>query len=135
MNLYEKLNGMLIETRKNREMEATTKAFRISTLGFYKAMVEALAKEDGHREVTDADVTRILLKYKAFANENQKTQEVELINSILPPMATEEEINKVIDEQELVANQGVIMKALKDKFGAYIDMKMAAAIVRKRMEG
>ena len=62
---------------------------------------------------------------------NETTEKIEYCKAVLPKMASEEDILNYLVENEIEKNIGVCMKALKEKFGANMDGKMASVIAKE----
>ena len=59
---------------------------------------------------------------------------MEIAQSILPKMATPEEILSFLRGEHLEKNMGVCMKAVKAKFGDALDGKVASMVVKQYIE-
>lgn len=59
---------------------------------------------------------------------------MEIAQSILPKMATPEEILSFLRGEHLEKNMGVCMKAVKVKFGDALDGKVASMVVKQYIE-
>lgn len=132
MTVVEKLKVESMRLRKERDPIAASIQFAISE-------IEKVGKNSGNRATTDDEAIRVVQKLIATIDENIKIttdavrvqsfeQERNLLNSVLPQMASEQEIRNFLATLDSPANKGVVMKALKEKYGARADMKQAGAI-------
>lgn len=64
----------------------------------------------------------------------ETVEKIKYCEVVLPQMATEEEIMQYLLENDIDKNMGVCMKALKSKFGANMDGKMASITAKKYIE-
>ena len=62
---------------------------------------------------------------------NETTEKIKFCESVLPKMATEDEIMEFLISNIIEKNMGICMKALKEKFGANMDGKMASMIAKE----
>lgn len=62
---------------------------------------------------------------------NETTEKIKFCESVLPKMATEDEIMEFLISNMIEKNMGICMKALKEKFGANMDSKMASMIAKE----
>lgn len=62
---------------------------------------------------------------------NETTEKIKFCESVLPKMATEDEIMEFLISNMIEKNMGICMKALKEKFGANMDGKMASMIAKE----
>lgn len=58
-------------------------------------------------------------------------EKIAYCEAVLPKMATEDEIRYFLVSSDIEKNIGVCMKALKEKFGANMDGKMASTIAKE----
>jgi uncharacterized protein len=98
------------------------------------------------REVTDADVIQVIKRERARREESlefarkasradlieQNEAEAKILESYLPAAVSADEVRAAVNE--IIAggaNQiGPVMKALRDRFGAQLDGKVASEIVK-----
>lgn len=59
------------------------------------------------------------------------TESIDIVNDFLPKSISEEEILKYLKDNNIDKNMGACMKALKNKFGALLDGKMASTVVKR----
>ena len=62
---------------------------------------------------------------------NEAMEKIEYCKAILPQMASEEDIMNFLVESNIEKNIGTCMKALKEKFGANMDGKMASMVAKE----
>ena len=149
MATLEALKKATIELRKARSPLAPFAVFVL-------AEVQKIGKNAGNRDTTEAEAIQVLKKVLATAEENIKVlnesldleseyenirdasvlafqklvDEAEFIRDLLPQMVDEETVRNFLNStfSGQNPNKGQVMKALKEKFGAYVDMKAAGAI-------
>ena len=137
MSVIEKLKAESLRLRKERNPIASSITFALSE-------IEKVGKNNGNRVTTNDEAIKVVQKLVATIDENIKYAEqkadlvrlVELdlekaiLESVLPQMASDEEVRNYLLASfvEAPANKGVIMKVLKEKFGALVDMKRAGQI-------
>lgn len=140
MSVIEKLKQEWMTMRKNKHWLA-------STLGFVLSEVQKVGKNDGNRETTNDEAIRViqkiianLIKTAETVTDEKKLSELKLeketLENLLPQMATDEEVTKFLKAKYVFAEaaddmprKGEIMKALRDEFGALVDMKKAGQLV------
>lgn len=134
MTVIEKLKAESLKLRKERNPIAASITFSLSE-------IEKVGKNNGNRATTDVEAIKVVQKLVATIDENLKldiddgrrvalSYEKNILLSVLPQMASDEEVREFLSATfaETPQNKGVIMKALKDKFGALVDMKRAGEI-------
>ena len=135
MSVIEKLKSESMKMRKARDPLASKLVFALSE-------IDKVGKNNGNRETTDDEAIKVVQKIIAnidqtivllpanSAVEYDLTREKSILNSALPQMASDEEVRNYLLASfvEAPANKGVIMKVLKEKFGALVDMKRAGQI-------
>jgi uncharacterized protein YqeY len=126
------LKALSMKLRKERDPIARL-------IVFHLAEVEKIGKNKDNRETTEEEAIQYVkktvqkLKEDQFAN-NETQREVELLETLLPKMATEDEVREHISMLETekgldTTNKGMVMKAVKAEFGALVDMKMVAGML------
>lgn len=125
-------------------------AVRATLLTTLIAEAEMVGKNAGNRESTDDEVQGTIRK---FLKNNQEAlavikdeerramlqEESTILTAYLPPMATEADVRAFIAESVAALadrspkSMGVIMAALKARFGAGFDAKQANAWVREAL--
>ena len=142
MSIVEKLKYEAIALRKARNPVAPSIQFALSE-------IEKVGKNGGNRETTEDEAIKVVQKLIATVNENIRfaTESMDdgrlialnfeklILESVLPQMASDEEIVTFLSvfmtshsKMSSVPKKGEIMKALRDQFGALIDMKRAGQI-------
>ena len=141
MTVIEKLKAESLRLRKERNPIASSITFAISE-------IEKVGKNSGNRVTTNDEAIKVVQKLLITVNENIKYAEqkadlvrlVELdlekaiLSSVLPQMASDEEVTDFLRElftgkrDGEIPKKGDVMKALRDKFGALVDMKRAGQI-------
>jgi uncharacterized protein YqeY len=89
-----------------------------------------------NRETTEDEAIQYLKKASSKLKENEfhNPAELEILENLLPQMASADEVRAHIfmleAEQGLdISNKGAVMKAVKAKFGALVDMKMVQGML------
>lgn len=134
MSVIEKLKAESMSLRKVRSPVAPAIVFALSE-------IEKFGKNNGNRETTEDEAIKVIQKLIATIDENLKLNiddgrrialnfERQILSGVLPQMASDEEVRSYLQASfvETPANKGVIMKVLKEKFGALVDMKRAGQI-------
>ena len=139
MTVIEKLKKESMRLRKERSPVAASIQFALSE-------IEKVGKNAGNRATTDDEAIRVIQKIVATINENlthadtgrkvHLNYEKTVLESVLPQMATEEEVTAFLKSKYVFAaaaddmpKKGEIMRALREEFGALVDMKRAGTIV------
>lgn len=138
--MFAKLQAQRLAARKGGESRVLEATLLTTLVG----EVSAKAKNDGNREVTDADVTATAKKFSDSAADVvnltgsvEASREIEILSEYLPVVVTDEvlteAIKKIITEKNLSGPKaiGVVMGALKsgDLAGKY-DGKRAQEITK-----
>ena len=138
MATLEALKKATIELRKARSPLAPFAVFVL-------AEVQKIGKNAGNRDTTEVEAIQVLKKVLATSEDNYSAavevnaghetiqtfiDEAEFIRDLLPQMVDEETVRNFLNStfSGQTPNKGQVMKALKEKFGAYVDMKAAGAI-------
>jgi uncharacterized protein YqeY len=106
-------------------------------------------EKDVRREADEAAIVQILKREKARREEtlmfarkgsrqdlvDQNEAELKIIESYLPAGISEDELRAAVKEAIAcgAAQIGPLMKAMRDKFGARLDGKMASEIVKQEL--
>lgn len=106
-------------------------------------------EKDVRREANEAEILQVLKRERARRQEaldfarkanradliDQNEQEARVLEAYLPAALSPEEVRAAIDEQLSAgaAQIGPIMKALRDKFGARLDGKLASELVKQAL--
>lgn len=140
--LLEQIRADSLTARKNRD---SAKAVLLTTL-FSEAAMKG--KNAGNRDTTDAEVCEVIAKFikgidqsLAVVKDDVRVKtlqaEKEVLESYLPKAATLDEVQKYA--QFLVftltepgpKSMGLVMKGLKEHFGASLDGTMASSVVKQ----
>jgi uncharacterized protein YqeY len=141
MSVIEKLKAESMALRKTRNPLAASITFALSE-------IEKVGKNNGNRMTTDDEAIKVVQKLIATIDENLKldldrqrldalTFERQILSGVLPQMATDKEIIDFLRDllfaktSETMPKKGEIMKALRDHFGALIDMKRAGHLLQE----
>ena len=149
MKLFEQIKADQLAARKARE---SLKATLLTTL---IGELTAIGKNDGNREVTDADVVKLIKKFLDGVNETIKLMpdasnvdgsadryvnllhEQSILTAYMPQQMDEAAltaaVKEIVDdmkERASVVNMGMVMGALKIGFGGQYDGAMASKIVK-----
>jgi uncharacterized protein len=138
MSVIEKLKAESMALRKTRNPVAASIQFALSE-------IEKVGKNNGNRETTEDEAIRVIQKQIATIDENLKLNlddgrrialnfEKQILSSVLPQMATDDEVVDFLQETfggklAEIPKKGDIMRALRDEFGALVDMKKAGQLV------
>ena len=106
-------------------------------------------EKDARREADEAAIVQILKREKARREEtlefarkgnrqdlvDQNEAELKIIEGYLPAGVSEDEVRATVKEAIAggAKNIGALMKALRDKFGARLDGKLASDIVKQEL--
>ena len=128
MNTIEKLKATTLQLRKDRNSLGPVMQFHLSELS-------NIGKAN-NRETTEDEAIQYLKKASSKLKENEfhNPAELEILENLLPQMASADEVRAYIfmleAEQGLdISNKGAVMKAVKAKFGALVDMKMVQGML------
>jgi uncharacterized protein YqeY len=139
MTLINTIKADQLQARKLRE---SLKATLLTTL---ISEAEVIGKNDGNREVTDAEVVAVVKKFvkgidetlsflvkASITDERYKTVAAEryILDKYLPVQLTIEELKVLIIGADLAdTSKGSIMKYLKENFAGQYDGKVAAKVI------
>ncbi len=144
MSLKQKLQEDLKAAMKSGE-KLRTMALR----GIIAEVSRVEVADAARREVTDADVIQVIKRERARREESlefarkagradlieQNEAEAKVLESYLPAAVSADEVRAAVNE--IIAggaNQiGPLMKALRDRFGAQLDGKVASEIVKSAL--
>jgi len=137
--LFERMQKESLEARKARN------AVKSGVLTTALAQIKALAIDDGHRAVTDADVLKIVRQFLKAAEENlalaaqgkmdatraeQYKTEKTILLSYLPQQMSADDLKAAIKKSG-AANIGEIMKYLKANHDGQYDGKLASTVAKE----
>lgn len=133
---------IIADMKKDMIKLRLAKSELLPSMQFAISEIEKIGKKD-LRETTDAESVSTIRKMIASLEENMKYKaderyklQIEMLEVYLPTMTSDADVEKFIRdnfEGKAVANKGVIMKALKEKFGTTVDMKKASFIADSYM--
>jgi uncharacterized protein YqeY len=138
MSVIEKLKTESMALRKVRSPVAPAILFALSE-------IDKVGKNNGNRTTTEDEAIKVIQKLIATIDENLKLNiddgrrvslnfEKQILLGVLPRMASETEITDFLRElftgkrDDDIPKKGDVMKSLRDKFGALVDMKRAGQI-------
>lgn len=138
MSVIEKLKAESMNLRKTRNPIAASITFALSE-------IDKVGKNNGNRETTNDEAIKVVQKLVATIDENLKLDiddgrrvalnyEKQILLGALPQMATEQEVADFLrglftgKRGDEIPKKGDVMKALRDQFGALVDMKRAGQI-------
>jgi uncharacterized protein YqeY len=134
--IYDKIKAKSIEIRKAKGQLAAYSTFVLSE-------VSKIGKSKGDRETTDDEAITVLKKMLTVAESNLELAvedkssvlleaEIEFLKSVLPSMATEEEVTEFLKNTfSEKTHKGVVFKAAKEKYGSLVDMMKLAVIAEE----
>jgi len=140
MTLFTQIKADQLAARKAKE---SLKATLLTTL---IGELTAIGKNDGDREVTDADVVKLVKKFadgmeqslKYLGNSNPEgtttlLSELEIIHPYMPQQMDEAKLTEVLAElvTEVGPNLGKLMGLLKTRYAGEYDGAMASKIAKK----
>lgn len=130
--MIKELHDLTLKLRKDRDPISRIMVFHL-------AEVNKIGKNKENRETTEDEAIQYVkrtvqnLKEDQFSDEDDIKREIELLESLLPKMASEDEVRAFIMaevENGLdITNKGMVMKAVRSHFGALVDMKMVSNLV------
>lgn len=137
--VMEKLKSDIVIAMKDKSLKN-----RLTTL---KNILDTAQKHSKERksEMTDEDVVfgakrevKQLNETLSFVKDEPAAQElremIEVANEFLPKMATEKEIVEfILSNKETSSNIGLMMRALKEKFGDSLDGRIASKLVKENL--
>lgn len=140
MTLFEKIKADQLAARKAHNGLAS------SLLTTLVGEAAAIGKNNGNRDVTDAEVVALVKKFVKGMDEtlgflgnrnaeatNVVLAEKEILSKYLPLQMTEGQLRTAIEEIILTqgVNMGKIMAALKTRYDGMYDGKMASTIIKE----
>lgn len=138
MSIATKIKDDSLIARKQRSINASllvTLSSDISRVGF----------DDGKRETTDTEAVRVIKKYINGMNEviklspdsdqgKKAVNDIAVLSAYLPEEVSDDELIASIKAVESGGNIGVIMKALKEKYGSSMDAKRASDLIKSLLK-
>lgn len=135
MTIVQKLKTESLRLRKERNPVAASITFVISE-------IDKIGKNSGNRETTEDEAVRVVQKLVATLRDNLNYKltdddeastllQIQILESVLPKMLTLADTSKAVVDavKEVGPNKGAVMKALRAKYGALIDMKLAGSLL------
>lgn len=126
--IIDELKAITLKLRKNRDSLAPTMQFHLSELS-------NIGKAQ-NREVTEDETIQYLKKAVSKLKENEFSNDSEcaILEDLLPAMATADEVRAHVFHLEAtegldISNKGAVMKAVREEFGARVDMKMVQGML------
>jgi uncharacterized protein len=138
MSIVEKLKAEALALRKTRNPIAASIQFALSE-------IEKIGKNAGNRTTTEDEAIKVVQKLIATIDENLKLSiddgrrialnfEKQILLGVLPQMATDADVLDFLRELftgkrgDDIPKKGDVMKALRERFGALVDMKRAGQL-------
>lgn len=139
MTIITKLKAESLALRKQRNAIAPSITFAI-------AEIEKIGKNAGNRETTNDEAIKVVQKLIATIDENLKmtiddgrrialNYEKVILLGVLPQMVSDAQVLDFLRELftgkrgDSIPKKGDVMKSLRDRFGALVDMKRAGQLV------
>ena len=142
---------MLVKQKLQEDLKASMKSgdrLRTMTLRGVLAEITRIEK-DVRREANETEIVQIIKRERSrreetlgFARQGdradlvaQNEEEARVLDSYLPAALDENELRAAIAEQVAagVKQMGPLMKALKDRFGAQLDGRVASQLVKEAL--
>lgn len=139
MSVLEKLKKSSLSLRREKSPLASFSVFTISE-------IEKIGKNDGNRSTTDSEAIQYVKKQiqkshdtlsivKEDSKKNLISQEIQLLETLLPQMVSEQEVHEFLETLNIVSmNKGQIMGEVKKKFGVLVDMKSVGNILKEKFD-
>jgi uncharacterized protein YqeY len=121
--MIDQLKTKTLELRKARSPLGPIMQFHI-------AEVSKIGKNNG-RETTEDEAIQYIKKavQRLKEDEHSDVAEIEVLEAMLPKLASEEDVLKFLATLSTEFNKGQIMKAVRQEFGALVDMKMVSGLL------
>lgn len=136
MIIKEKIKADRLESRRNRNEKDT------AILTYILGQIDLKEKDNAKGDVALAVIKShiksmsdvITLKEEQCKDYSNEVYEIEFLNKYLPEQVSNEELeNFIIEISATENNRGLIMKAIKEKFGDAVDMKVANQILSTKI--
>ena len=132
MTIIEELKTKSLKLRKERNPIAASITFAISE-------IEKVGKNNGNRVTTEDEAIKTVQKLVATIEDNLKLDiddgrkialnyEKNILQSVLPKMATEEDIRKTLIDNFTTPSKKEVMQWAKSHWGALADMKLVGKV-------
>lgn len=122
--MIKELKAKTLELRKNRDPLGKIMQYHIAEI--------SKVGKNKNRETTEDEAVQYVKKTVQKLKEDShdpNTSEIEVLEKLLPSMASEEEVRKFIESEGVdTLNKGAVMKAVRQQFGARVDMKMVGGM-------
>jgi len=118
--MINELRVLTLRLRKERSSLAPVMVFHLSE-------IIAIGK-NSQRETTDDEAIQYVKRSLQRLRETQwaNSQEIAFLEELLPEMVTMNEVQEFLNSLDSDLNKGEILKAVRAKFGARVDMKIVA---------
>ena len=126
--MIDALKTKALQLRKQRSSLAPTAQFHL-------AEIQKIGKNQSNRQTTEQEAIQYLKKAVQKLQENPSADEAEIVMlaDMLPQMASDFEVRTFIQHLEStgvdISNKGVVMAAVKKRFGVLVDMKAVRAML------
>ena len=139
MTIVQKLKTESLRLRKERNPIAASITFVLSE-------IERVGKNEGNRVTTEDEAVKVVQKIVSTLRDNLNYalrdldkehihQQLAVLESALPQMVDETQIRDAIQDlmfdPNVIVNKGSVMKALRARFGALVDLKRAGIILEE----
>jgi uncharacterized protein YqeY len=101
-----------------------------AVMQYHLAEISKIGKNK-NRDTTEEEAIQYVKKTVQRMKEDQHADsaEIDVLESLLPQMASEDEVKEFLETLDGNMNKGQIMKAVREKYGALVDMKMVSGLV------
>lgn len=132
MTILQTLKTESLRLRKARNPVAASITFVLSE-------IEKVGKNAGNRETTEDEAVKVVQKIVATLQDNLKynlteadetaiKEQISILSAALPQMITPEQTRSALQDlafdPNFIFNKGNVMKAMRTRFGALVDMKL-----------
>lgn len=144
--MFDKIKGDLLASMKEQDK------FKLGVLRMLKSALQMDQINVGH-DLTDEETLNVIrrevkkrnssiLEYEKFGKTetiNDLKHEIEILESYLPAMLSDEEVEKIIDEvigtfeNPDIKSMGKIISLVKEKTNGNADMSKVSSIVKERL--
>jgi uncharacterized protein YqeY len=121
--MIDEMKKLTLQLRKDRSSLG-------SVMQYHLAEISKIGKAK-NRDTTEEEAIQYVKKTVQRLKEDQysNSDEVEVLETLLPQMASEEDVKEFLSALDDGLNKGQIMKAVREEFGALVDMKMVSGLV------
>jgi uncharacterized protein YehS (DUF1456 family) len=120
----------MIEEMKAKTLELRKARSRLGPImQYHLAEISKIGKASS-REATEAEAIQYVKKtvQRLTEDEYADIQEIFLLEGLLPKMASEDEVREFLSSMD-TSNKGMVMKAVREKYGVLVDMKMVGEML------